>query len=193
MVYLSWILAWFKALSGLRINLDKSSLLPMGRVDNAERLATELGCKIGLLPTYYLGMPLGVKHNSLEVWDGVKERFHRRLALWKRHYISKGERLTLIKSGLSNLPIYIMSLFWLPRRVKIRLERIQWDFLWGGGNLENKIHLVSGDTVCLNKKKGGLGIRSLSILKGLSLEMELEVCNGGKLSLEAPYKPKVWD
>ena len=108
MVYLSWILAWFKALSGLRINLDKSSLLPMGRVDNAERLATELGCKIGLLPTYYLGMPLGVKHNSLEVWDGVKERFRSRLALWKRHYISKGGRLTLIKSALSNLPIYIM-------------------------------------------------------------------------------------
>ena len=57
MVYLNWILAWFEALFGLRINLDKSFILPVGRVDNAERLAAELGCKIGLLPTVYLGMP----------------------------------------------------------------------------------------------------------------------------------------
>ena len=33
MVFLSWILAWFEALSGLRINLEKSSLLLVGRVE----------------------------------------------------------------------------------------------------------------------------------------------------------------
>ena len=55
-VYLSRILAWFKALFRLRINLDKTTLLPVGRVDNAKGLAAELGCKIGLLPTDYLGM-----------------------------------------------------------------------------------------------------------------------------------------
>ena len=52
MVYLSWILAWFVALSGLRIN--------------AESLTAELGCKIGSLPIVYFGLPLEVKHNSLE-------------------------------------------------------------------------------------------------------------------------------
>ena len=57
MVYRSRILAWFEALSELRINLDKSFLFPVGRVDNTERMAAELGCKIGLLPTVYLGMP----------------------------------------------------------------------------------------------------------------------------------------
>ena len=34
MAYLSWILVWFEALSGLRINLYKSSILPVGRVEN---------------------------------------------------------------------------------------------------------------------------------------------------------------
>ena len=64
MVYLSWILAWFEALSGIRINLEKSSLLLVGRVENAESLPAELGCKIGSLPTIYLGLPVGAKHNS---------------------------------------------------------------------------------------------------------------------------------
>ena len=162
MAYLSWILAWFEALSGLRINLDKSSLLPVGRVENEENLALELGCKIGSLPTEYLRLPLGAKHKASSVWDGVEERFWKRLANWKRQYISKGGRLTLIRSTLSTFPTYVMSLFRLPRKVKIRLEKIQRDFLWGGGNLERKIHLVNWDIVCSSKVKGGLGIRSLS-------------------------------
>ncbi|RVW41121.1 hypothetical protein CK203_069690 [Vitis vinifera] len=35
------------------------------------------------------------------MWDGVEERIRRRLALWKRQYISKGGRITLIKSALA--------------------------------------------------------------------------------------------
>ena len=111
MAYLSWILAWFEALSGLRINLDKSSLIPMGRVENEENLAIELGYKISDLPTEYPGLSLGAKRKASSVWDGVEERFRKRLANLKRQYISKGGRLTLIRSCLSNLPTYVMSLF----------------------------------------------------------------------------------
>ncbi|RVW65780.1 hypothetical protein CK203_007245 [Vitis vinifera] len=55
---LSWILAWFEAASGLRINLAKSVLIPVGEVDGMEELAAELGCKLGALPAVYLGLPL---------------------------------------------------------------------------------------------------------------------------------------
>ena len=33
MLNLSWILLYFEALSGLRINLDKSVIFPVGNVD----------------------------------------------------------------------------------------------------------------------------------------------------------------
>ncbi|RVW23504.1 hypothetical protein CK203_090732 [Vitis vinifera] len=49
---LSWLLMWFEAISGLRINLDKSEILPVGRVENLETLALEAGCKVGKLPSY---------------------------------------------------------------------------------------------------------------------------------------------
>ena len=45
-----------------------------------------------------------------------------------------------------------------------RLEKLQRDFLWGGGNLERKAHLVNWETVCVDKEKGGLGIRKLTLL-----------------------------
>ncbi|RVW50222.1 Threonine--tRNA ligase, mitochondrial 1 [Vitis vinifera] len=164
MAYLSWLLMWFEALSGLRINLDKSEILPVGRVENLELLAIEVGCKVGRLPTSYLGIPLGANHKSVAVWDGVEERFRKRLAKWKRQFISKGGRMALIQSTLSSMPIYLMSLLRIPRAVSLRLEKIQRDFLWGGGALKKKPHLVKWDTVCLDKSKGGLGVRRLSIL-----------------------------
>ena len=53
-----------------------------------------------------------------------------------------------------------MSMFTIPRIVKLRLEKIQREFLWGKGVLEKKIHLVKWSTICKAKSKGGLGVRS---------------------------------
>ncbi|RVW56016.1 LINE-1 reverse transcriptase-like [Vitis vinifera] len=111
MTYLSWLLMWFEACSGLRINLEKSEIILL------------------------FGNAPWAAFNSLAVWNGVEERFRRRLAMWKRQYISKGGRLTLIRSTMFSMPIYLMSLFHLPRKVRMRLEKIQRDFLWGGGTL----------------------------------------------------------
>ena len=131
---------WFEAVSRLRINLEKSELIPIGRVENIDDLALDFGCRVGSLPSTYLGLPLGAPFKSVSVWDGVEEQFRKRLAMWKRQYLSKGGRATLIRSTLSNLPIYFMSLLKLPSSIKRRLEQIQRDFLWGGGNLERKPH-----------------------------------------------------
>ncbi|KAJ9682385.1 hypothetical protein PVL29_018325 [Vitis rotundifolia] len=88
----------------------------------------------------------------------------KKLACWKRQYISKGGRLTLIKSTLASSPIYQLSLFRMPKLVAKRLEKIQRDFLWGGGSLEKKIHLINWEVVCTQKAKGGLGIRKIETL-----------------------------
>ncbi|RVW54804.1 Exosome complex component RRP4-like [Vitis vinifera] len=85
------------------------------QVDELEELAAELGCRLGALPTVYLGLPLGVHHKTSSSWDGVEERMRRRLAQWKRQYISKGGRITLIKSTLASIPIYFLSLIRIPK------------------------------------------------------------------------------
>ena len=56
-----------------------------------------------------------------------------------------------MKSTLSSLPIYFMPLFVIPRRVATRLEKIQINFLWRGGALEQKLHLVRWAIVQLDK------------------------------------------
>ena len=101
----------------------------MGDVESLEVLAQELGCNVNLLPTTYLGLPLGARHKSLAVWDNMEEKLCRRLSLWKRYYISKGGRITLICSTLVSTPLYMMSIFRIPKAVSKRLKKIQRDFL----------------------------------------------------------------
>ena len=76
---------------------------------------------------------------------------------------SKGGRIILIRSTLSNQPIYFMSIFQLPKVVRMRLKKIQKDFLWGGGALEQKPHLVRWPIVREDKSKGGLGVKNLGL------------------------------
>ena len=54
----------------------------------------------------------------------------KRLASWMKIYLSKGGRLTLIKSTISSLPTYFLSLFPLPVSIANKLKKI---FLGGGG------------------------------------------------------------
>ena len=53
LTHLSWILLWFEAASGLRINLAKSEIIPVGEVEEILELASELGCRVGSLPSQY--------------------------------------------------------------------------------------------------------------------------------------------
>ena len=67
---------WFEAILGLRINLEKSELIPMRCVENVEDFATKLGCKVGSLPFFYLGLSLGAAFKSVVAWDSVEETVH---------------------------------------------------------------------------------------------------------------------
>ena len=123
-VNLRGILVWFEAVSGLRVNLSKSFILPIGQVDNIQLLVGVLGCSTDSLPSSYLGLPLGAKFKDEFIYEPVVDRFERRLSRWKSKYLSKGERLTLIKSVLSRIPTCFLSLFPLPVSVAKKLETI---------------------------------------------------------------------
>lgn len=101
----------------LKVNISKCEIIPVGAVQNLEIQTSFFGCRAASLPTTYLGLPLGASFKNVAMWNRVIDGFERRLAGWKRKYLSKGGRMTLIKSTLSNLPTYFLSLFTIPSSV----------------------------------------------------------------------------
>jgi hypothetical protein len=105
---------------------------------------------------YEVRLPLGAS-KAKSIWNGVIEKIERRLTDWKRLYLSKGGGITLIKSSLSNLPTYFLSLFPLPPSIANRIDKLQRDFLWEGRGDKVKFHLISWSKVCLPLSKWGWG------------------------------------
>ena len=104
--YLWEILSSFEPMSGLHIKLAKSELVPIGEVTNMGELVAFLGCRWSSLPMTYLGLPLSAKFKDRAIWNSNLERMEQRLTSWKRLYLSKGGKITLIKSILSSLLTY---------------------------------------------------------------------------------------
>ena len=130
-------------MSSLKINLGKSKMVVVGAVHNIELLVAVLGYKQGSLTVKYLGLPLGEKFKDMTIWNPILEKMERKLASLKKLYISKGGRVTLIKSALSNLPTYFLSLFPIPALVANQITRLQRNFLWSGLGDKPKFHLVN--------------------------------------------------
>ena len=137
------ILRCFEIVSGLKINFHKSVLCGVGIEEaRAQVFASKFNCQCQKLPMKYLGLPLGANLKSRKSWQPVVDKVKSKLALWKRKLLSFGGRVTLIKSVLSNLPCYYLSVFKLPEGVAKTIDRLQAAFLWGSSEQKRKVHLV---------------------------------------------------
>lgn len=111
------VLLCFQAVSGLKINVNKSDMVKI-----VEIMLVELsGCKAMRLPIKYLSLSLDSKYKHVMMWEAMIERFERRLANWKRSFLSKGSRLTLIKSTLFIFLFtfyqFLLSLLRWPKKI----------------------------------------------------------------------------
>lgn len=157
------ILKCIEAVSGLRVNPSKTKLIEVGEVPDLNQWAANIGCATEALPFSYLGMPLGAKSRAKSLWDSVVEKFDSMLPSWKKGFLTRAGRVTLVKYVLSNLVVYYFSVFLAPVSVIKALEKIMRNFIWDSGGAK-KIHLVNWEELCKPIKLGGLGIKSLGMM-----------------------------
>ncbi|PON31455.1 hypothetical protein PanWU01x14_369730, partial [Parasponia andersonii] len=156
------VLEVFCSISSLCINMAKSTLLGIN-VDEelVHSLADSSGCKVGNWPIKYLGMPLGGNPRKFDFWELVVAKVSKRIDGWKRAFLSRCGRLTLIQSVLYSIPIYYLSIFKAPCSVTELLENMQ-DFFWEGDDQMCADHLVAWDVLCHSKMQDGLRIGKVS-------------------------------
>ncbi|WKA03336.1 hypothetical protein VitviT2T_021451 [Vitis vinifera] len=85
------LLLVFGHISGLKVNLNKSSIYGIN-LDQAHlsRLAEMLDCKASGWPILYLGLLLGGNPKACGFWDPVVKRISSRLDGWQKAYLSLG-------------------------------------------------------------------------------------------------------
>ncbi|KAJ0463265.1 putative reverse transcriptase zinc-binding domain-containing protein [Helianthus annuus] len=116
----------------------------------------------GELPVRYLGVPLISSKLMYKDCKVLVDRLDKRVDNWMTKSLSFAGRLQLIKSVMSAMHIYWVSVFMLPARIVKDIEKRMRNFLWSGGSKQVSKPKVAWKTVCLPKSEGGLGIQSIS-------------------------------
>jgi hypothetical protein len=162
---LKFILCLFESMSGLKINFHKSEILCFGDAKDIDFLYADIfTCPIGNLPMKYLGVPIDKKKINKNLWCPMIEKLEKRLAGWQGRFLSLGGRLTLLNSCLSNVPLYMLSIYPAPKTVIKKIDLLRRRLLWQGGKQSRKFHLADWGSVCSPKIQGGLGVLNLEVM-----------------------------
>lgn len=97
-----------------------------------------IGYEIGSLPDSYLGLPMGLSPPN-NFWNSLIEKIHSKLEGWKGSLLNQVGKVVVLKSILQSVPLYALSLFKIPRKYALAIEKIQKTFLWT--SMENKKRL----------------------------------------------------
>jgi len=155
------ILRGFEVASGLKINFHKSKLAGINVCkSNMDCYTKTLNCSQMEVPFTYLGIEVGGNPRK-KFWESVLKKLKSRLSVWKGRFLSMAGRLCLIKSVLSAIPLYYLSLFKAPEVVCKSIISIQRSFLRGWGKEKRSVAWVKWKDLCQPNGEGGLGIRDI--------------------------------
>ncbi|XP_057720255.1 uncharacterized protein LOC130934731 [Arachis stenosperma] len=165
------ILRCFKLMSGLSINFDKSSLIPI-KCDAqwVQRMCSVLGCKEASLLVKYLGIQLGANSRLVKTLKPIIKKVEEKLSTWKAKVLNKAGKLVLIKSVLNSLLVYYLSLYKMPKAVAEKLIFLQRRFLWSKEDGRLGIAMIRWEVVQAPKKLGGLGVGDAMVRNTALLE-----------------------
>jgi hypothetical protein len=87
-----------------------------------------------------------------------------KLASWKASLITYAGRVQLVKSVLQSMMVYSITIYSWPISLIKELEKYMRNFIWSRDLQSIKMIIVSWSSVCKSMDKGGLGLRSISVI-----------------------------
>jgi hypothetical protein len=96
-------------------------------------------------------------------WKPIEDQFEKKLASWLGKLLSYGDRLVLINSVLTSIPMFLLSFFAIPIGVRKRLDFYRSRFFWQSDEHKKKYKLTRWNIICRPKDQGGLRIEVLDI------------------------------
>lgn len=159
---LKGILQAFGASTGLKVNYNKSMMIPINITeDRLEHLARTFGCQKGSLPFTYLGLPLALQKPRVIDFSLLVSKCERRLVM-ASSFLNQAGRLQLTNAVLSALPTFTLCTFKLQDTVIEQIDKYRRHCLWRGSDLHSKKPPSAvWPMVYSTKEEGGLGVIDL--------------------------------
>ncbi|KAL4271151.1 hypothetical protein GQ457_13G007950 [Hibiscus cannabinus] len=162
-IRLKEVLRIFVDSSSQHVNFEKLTVFfsPNTTATHRQRFMSILPFSKVLDPGIYLGAPLKVGKNKINVFNFINETMDKRIDGWTKRLLSFGGSEIFLKSVAQALPQYIMSCYLLPRIITDRITSSMRMYWWTGKANEPGWALMAWDKICMPKNAGGLGLRDL--------------------------------
>ena len=110
--------------TGQTINWNKS-LIYFFNVSEARKNKFKriIGYETGSFPCSYLGLPLVLSPPD-SFWNSLIDKIHSKLAGWKGSLLSQASKIVVLKSVLQTVPLYALSIFKVPKKFALAIEKI---------------------------------------------------------------------
>jgi len=160
------ILNLFSKATGMEVNFRKSTistnLMSEGEIDRIkayfpfETKSIDDGLK-------YLGFHLKPNNYKKEDWSWLLDKLEKKLKAWSHKWLSRAGRLVLVKSVLEAIPVYWMSVAWIPKGTLEAYRRLCFRFLWSGKKDTQVTPWVKWEKIARPKEGGGWGLKNIFI------------------------------
>ena len=147
----------FHKISGLACNIDKTSIIPIGRnSDKKDKICEDLNMVWEDTFTI-LGFEIDNKLEKLDTnFTKVKERIKALIRKWKPYHLSLRGRITIAKTKLVSQITYISTVLNPSTTIITELQALINNFVMG---IESKNkHWISKDIIYTHTSQGGFGM-----------------------------------
>lgn len=123
----------FGEATGLKINMQKSTIAPIrcAAIDLDTVLQAFPGQRVGF-PTKYLGLPLTLGRLKMVHLQYIQDKAKARVAGWQGRLLNVAGRRELVRSVISSLPVYLLTIIKAPENFIKDLDKLRRKFLWAG-------------------------------------------------------------
>ena len=147
----------FETYSGLKLNLSKTELIPIGKCSEENiKLGQDLEqIKIGSFPFKALGIWYAKTQEEIKTLNYIEriQKIDKLINIWKLRNLSLKGKITIIKTLLLPQIQFLFSMLYTPNNIIKQIDEKLFNFLW-----DNKPAKIKRDTIIAPIKDGGLGM-----------------------------------
>jgi len=177
--------------AGMLVNIGKSTISSSNlSEEDVRRISESLPYRTMALDAglKYLGFFLKPNSYLKADWVWLVAKLEKRLLGWSHKWLSRAGRLVLVKSVLEAIPVFWMSLSWIPVGILDQLRKICFAFLWQGKSEQRSLVWVKWKRLAVPKALGGWGLKNIFLFaKALGAKVAWRLIRTQSLWTEVVY------